>query len=520
MFKKITAVSVVSSFILTSPGLDFYQVWAQGKVRPLASGLPTAGFILPNPGSAAGSKWLKGFPDDREWTLAPTIGPMGAVPVPAQPGMSQVQNAADLSLGLSEDLEGGKVSDTQARMESGKIFGLHPVAFKDQFTSITAVLRDLPAENYPRKKTVIFRINHALRDMKKHRLALPPHGPNSMWYPPAGGMMREVPLSPQMGVVLAKIKNLAEQTRQDAFGQPKQRFIELFFSRLSRLEKEMLKPVRRWENRNGIGGPTLMDRLIRQGAKEVRAVKTAPAFGKKDNSRRGFVSAELLILQGLSLVALYPLGLGFVLTAFEVSVPSAFVIGGILGLVGYPVMLEVGGRRLELGVLQVLGILQFSTVLAFVIAGGSFLLAHLLAQVLGKTAAVGAASVILASIGPMGMPQDLAQAQYAKAVELYDEKKYQEAAAEFSKAIELNPNLAKAYLYRAHCLAHRSIGDLDGAVQSLRAAVQAEPNSYEAHYYLSIVLYRKGQLANDAKLLEESRQEEQKAQEISEKTFR
>lgn len=409
MFKKIIAVSVVSSFILTSPGSGFYQAWAQGgKIKPSLPGrtalsLPTAGLILQNPGSAGGSKWIKGFSDNPEWTLAPTIGPMGAVPV--SPAAAQVQNAADLSLALSGDLESGKASDAKVRMESGKIFDLHPLAFKDQLTAVTAVLRDLPTQAYPRKRMAVSRIRHALRDMKKDRLALPPQ------YLYAGRMHREVSLSPRMEVVLARIENLTERARQDAFGRPKQRFVELFFSRLSRMESKMLEPVRRWEKRNGIGRPTLVERLIRQGTKQFRAVKAA--FSSLLGDQRGF-----------------------------------------------------------------------------------------------------------ARIGWSQDPKNLSQGHYAKAVELYDEGKYRAAAAEFSKAIELNPDMTKAYLYQGHCLAHRSVNDLDGAVQSLRAAVQAEPNSYEAHYYLSVVLYRKGQKEGDSRLLEESRQEEQRAQEISGKFFR
>jgi len=81
-----------------------------------------------------------------------------------------------------------------------------------------------------------------------------------------------------------------------------------------------------------------------------------------------------------------------------------------------------------------------------------------------------------------------ARIAYNEGVKLQREARYREAVKSFRKAVELDPNLAEAYLNMAFCL--QRIRRFDEAIKALQQALQIKPDFIEARYNLG-TLYLK-----------------------------
>ncbi len=79
-----------------------------------------------------------------------------------------------------------------------------------------------------------------------------------------------------------------------------------------------------------------------------------------------------------------------------------------------------------------------------------------------------------------------------KAGEYYNNQMYDEAIVEVTKAIELNPKDAKAYIFRG--LVYSDKGNLDQALIEFNKAMEINPNDAEAYNHRGLVYYRKGNL--------------------------
>jgi tetratricopeptide (TPR) repeat protein len=91
--------------------------------------------------------------------------------------------------------------------------------------------------------------------------------------------------------------------------------------------------------------------------------------------------------------------------------------------------------------------------------------------------------------GPAPMP-DAALAAYQHAVQLYGQKRYADAAAQFTAALAARPDLAYALVGRAN--AQTALGQLDAAAADLEKAAQMAPTSAAPLYSLGIVYERMG----------------------------
>jgi len=74
---------------------------------------------------------------------------------------------------------------------------------------------------------------------------------------------------------------------------------------------------------------------------------------------------------------------------------------------------------------------------------------------------------------------------YSKGEKLFKQEKFEEAKAEFEKAIEQGENvyLAKVYLGRIYAIQ----GDIKKSIQILKEAKNSSPKSPDAYYFLGIV---------------------------------
>lgn len=82
-------------------------------------------------------------------------------------------------------------------------------------------------------------------------------------------------------------------------------------------------------------------------------------------------------------------------------------------------------------------------------------------------------------IGCGGASTGTAQSYYEQGLKLNDESRYQEAIAQFDKAIELNPEYAEAYRNRG--IAYDIQGQYERAVQDYDEAIRLNPGSAEAY---------------------------------------
>jgi Flp pilus assembly protein TadD len=81
---------------------------------------------------------------------------------------------------------------------------------------------------------------------------------------------------------------------------------------------------------------------------------------------------------------------------------------------------------------------------------------------------------------------DTAEAQYLLGAASFLSGEYPRALQDFSKALALNPRLPSLRSYYGRALLFT--GDADGAEQALREAVAADPNDYDANYFLASIL--------------------------------
>ena len=78
-----------------------------------------------------------------------------------------------------------------------------------------------------------------------------------------------------------------------------------------------------------------------------------------------------------------------------------------------------------------------------------------------------------------------------KGVAYYDKDMYDEAIAEYKKAIKINPNYAEAHCVLGLVYAYKG-GMFDEAIAEYKKAIEINPNYAEAHYNLGAVYRRKG----------------------------
>lgn len=79
---------------------------------------------------------------------------------------------------------------------------------------------------------------------------------------------------------------------------------------------------------------------------------------------------------------------------------------------------------------------------------------------------------------------------YARGVEKALEKDYQGAIADYTQAVQLNPNFAEAYLKRA--IAHYKLRKDRDVLEDCRQALEINPNFAQAYYYQGRARYRSG----------------------------
>lgn len=78
-----------------------------------------------------------------------------------------------------------------------------------------------------------------------------------------------------------------------------------------------------------------------------------------------------------------------------------------------------------------------------------------------------------------------------QALVYYDEQKYDEAIAEFKKAVELNPNLAEAHYNLGVVYLTKEL--FDEAIAEFKRAIDIAPEFAPAHNNLAIIYYSKGE---------------------------
>ncbi|MCD6508401.1 tetratricopeptide repeat protein [Candidatus Poribacteria bacterium] len=83
-----------------------------------------------------------------------------------------------------------------------------------------------------------------------------------------------------------------------------------------------------------------------------------------------------------------------------------------------------------------------------------------------------------------------ARIAYNEGVKLQKEMRYREAVRSFRKAVELNPNLAEAYLNMAFCL--QKTRKIEEAIKALEQALKVKPDFVEARYNLGTLYLRLG----------------------------
>ena len=76
--------------------------------------------------------------------------------------------------------------------------------------------------------------------------------------------------------------------------------------------------------------------------------------------------------------------------------------------------------------------------------------------------------------------QPSAEAYYSKGLDLSSNKKYRDAAANFTEAIKLKPNFAAAYYARAGCKSRSN--DYQGAIEDYSQVIRLKPNDPAAYY--------------------------------------
>lgn len=76
---------------------------------------------------------------------------------------------------------------------------------------------------------------------------------------------------------------------------------------------------------------------------------------------------------------------------------------------------------------------------------------------------------------------------YVKAKDYINQGRYDEAIAELTKVIQINPNLAEAYYLRATL--YRNKNDLERAIPDYSKAIELAPDNGEYHYWRAVSYY-------------------------------
>jgi tetratricopeptide (TPR) repeat protein len=109
--------------------------------------------------------------------------------------------------------------------------------------------------------------------------------------------------------------------------------------------------------------------------------------------------------------------------------------------------------------------------------------------------AVGAVVAIAAAGGVyqyVASGQTRADKMYQEGMRLMGSGDYEAAVARFTEAIRIWPSLAAAYLERG--LAHKSMNQVDVAIQDFQSAIGQDPNLAEAHSALGTIYRERGDL--------------------------
>lgn len=83
-----------------------------------------------------------------------------------------------------------------------------------------------------------------------------------------------------------------------------------------------------------------------------------------------------------------------------------------------------------------------------------------------------------------GYEKDLVEVYFNRGLSYYNLKKYDSAVAEFSKAIDLDPESADAYCNRGLC--HYYKGQFRQAVSDLPEAIRLNPDDFWLLYYRAL----------------------------------
>jgi len=96
-------------------------------------------------------------------------------------------------------------------------------------------------------------------------------------------------------------------------------------------------------------------------------------------------------------------------------------------------------------------------------------------------------------VGCRGPAKDTAEWHFDKALELKDESRYDEAIEEYTKAIELDADLAMAYVNRA--VAYGNKGQYDLAIADCNKAIELDPSGALAYYNRAWAYKKQGKKA-------------------------
>lgn len=98
-------------------------------------------------------------------------------------------------------------------------------------------------------------------------------------------------------------------------------------------------------------------------------------------------------------------------------------------------------------------------------------------------------SLLMTSI--TAFAQKAAKEPFDKGIEYRMQGKFDEAIAEFNKAIEINPNDAQAYNNRGEAYFHK--GNYDQAISDSNKAIELDPNSDQAYANRALAYHSKGE---------------------------
>ena len=110
------------------------------------------------------------------------------------------------------------------------------------------------------------------------------------------------------------------------------------------------------------------------------------------------------------------------------------------------------------------------------------------------------ATLLVSAIGCGTAPSD-AQSHLERANEYTDAEEWSKAIAEYTEALELDPNNARAYNNRATAYSRR--GQVDQAIADCTKAIELDPNLSMAYYNRAVAYAEQGKKAEAISDLEE-----------------